>query len=136
VIYAVATSLVVLTVELPKAVGRLGDSARSNAALSFADRNVAGGNAVLADQQLAYQARLIIPPHASYWVVTGSKLTKQAALPVSSMPGFLHFFLMPRRPVDGASWIVCYGCETSRWGNRYEVLWQDDYGISVGRLRS
>jgi hypothetical protein len=131
-----AVAIAVLVYEVPRTVDSLGDTAARNASLSFADRDVAGGNAVLADQQLAYQARSIIPSDASYWLVTGPKLTKQAALPISSLPGFLRYFLMPRRSVDGSSWIVCYGCLTSQWGNRYEVLWQDDYGISVGRLEN
>ena len=133
----VAVALGVLVYELPRTVDLLGDDAARNAALSYADRDIAGGNAVLADQLLAYQARAIIPANAPYRVVIGPKLGKQAALPTSSLPGWLRYSLMPRRPSDTApTWIVCYGCDTSPWGDRYEILWHDDYGISVGRLRS
>ena len=117
-----------------KRLSDLGKEAGANAALSFADRDVAGGNSVLADQLLAYEANSIIPPDASYRLVIGPRLTKQASLPTTSVPGWLRYFLMPRRQDDSASWVVCYGCDPAGLGARYEPLWSDPYGISVGKL--
>jgi hypothetical protein len=134
VAYVVAVTLVLVAIELPNRLHDLGSEATANAALSYADREIAGGNSVLADQLLAYEARAILPSGASYRVVIGPRLTKQASLPTASVPGWLRYFLMPRRPEDGASWVVCYGCDPATLGAPYEVLWSDDYGISVGRL--
>jgi len=135
VVYVVAVLLVLVAIELPKRLDELGSVARANASLSFADREIAGGNSVLADQQLAYEARAIFPPDASYRVVIGPKLTKQASLPTTSLPAWLRYFLMPRRPNDSAPWVVCYGCDPASLGAAYEPLWHDEYGISVGRLK-
>lgn len=134
VVYVIAISLAVVVVELPRTVHGLGKEAASNAALSYADREIAGGNSVIADQLLAYEARSIFPLDASYRVVVGQKLTKHASLSTASLLGWLRYFLMPRRPGDSASWVVCYGCDPARLGAAYTPLWSDDYGISVGRL--
>jgi len=134
-VYVVAVSLAVAAVELPKRLGDLGDVSSANASLSYADREIAGGNSVLADQQLAYEARAILPRDASYRVVIGPRLTKEATLSTASVPSWLRYFLMPRRQAEGASWVVCYGCDPARLGAPYELLWSDDFGISVGRLK-
>jgi hypothetical protein len=135
VVYVVVVSLAVVAIELPKRLGGLGDVSAANASLSYADREIAGGNSVIADQLLAYEARAILPRDASYRVVVGVKLTKQASLSTASVPGWLRYFLMPRRQDDGARWVVCYGCDPARLGAGYEALWSDDFGISVGRLK-
>ena len=130
-----AVALALVAIEFPQAVNRLGNDAAANAALSYADREIAGGNSVVADQLLAYEASSILPRDASYRVVTGPKLTKQASLPTTSVPGWLRYFLLPRRQEDGANWVVCYGCDPTRFDSPYEPLWSDEYGISVGRLK-
>ena len=134
-VYVVAVSLVLVAVELPKRLDELGDVATANASLSFADREIAGGNSVLADQQLAYEAQALLPPGATYRVVIGPRLTKEASLPTTSLPDWLGYFLLPRREADNATWIICYGCDPASLGAPYESLWHDDYGISVGRLK-
>jgi hypothetical protein len=128
----VAAALVVVAMELPNTLDRLGSTASANSALSFADREVAGGNAVLADQMLAFEARGLIPANESYRVLTGPRLTKQAALPITSLEGWLTSWLIPRRPAGDAHWVICYGCDPAQVPG-YRVLWQDEYGISVGR---
>ncbi len=66
----------------------------------------------------------------------GPKLTKSTDLTLDFVASWLRYFLLPRRPSDDARWIVCVGCDTSEYGSRYHVLWQDDIGISIGRLAS
>ena len=119
----------------PRALSRLDDAASSNGALSFSDREIAGGNSIVVDQQAAYQARALIPPHASYRVVTGPHLRNASSLTQSFVASWFTYFLMPRRPAADASWVVCYGCEASALGERYDVVWQDKDGISIGQVR-
>ena len=133
VAYVVAVTLVVVAIEFPQRISGLGDTARANASLSYADREIAGGNSVLADQLLAYEARSILPAGEPYRLAIGSKLTKQASLSTASLPGWLGYFLLPRREDDRARWVICYGCDTSALGGIYTAIWQDDLGISVGR---
>lgn len=134
VVCVVVVSLALVAVELPRRLDDLGDVSTANASLSYADREIAGGNSVLADQLLAYEARAILPLDVPYRVVIGSKLTKQATLSTASVPSWLRYFLMPRRQAEGARWVVCYGCDPAGLGGRYQPLWSDDFGISVGRL--
>ena len=42
-----------------------------------------------------------------------------------------RYFLMPRRTAVDARWIICYGCEVSKLGRPYAILWQDD---SIGDI--
>jgi hypothetical protein len=129
-----AVALAVLVYELPRAVNSLGDDAARNAALSFADREIAGGNSILVDQIAAYEARSLIPVHDTFRVVTGPNLKETTSLTLQAVSPWLSYFLMPRLQSGDAPWVVCYGCDTTRLGGPYHVLWQDDKGISIGNV--
>ena len=96
---------------------------------------VTGGNGIVSDQEAVYQAKAIIPKSARYRVVTGSGLRNPTSLTLAFVDSWYRYFLMPRRPDVGARWIICYGCDASKLGRPYAILWQDDDGISIGRLR-
>lgn len=130
-----AVCLAVLVYELPHAVSSLGDDAGRNAALSFADREIAGGNSILVDQIAAYQARALIPRNEPFRVVVGPNLKNATPLTAQAISPWLSYFLMPRRQTGNAHWVICYGCDTSRLGGAYESVWSDDDEISIGRLR-
>jgi hypothetical protein len=123
-------SLAVLAYEIPRTVDSLGDGAARNAALSYADRDIAGGNSILVDQVAAYEARAFIPPHDTFRVVTGPNLNKTTPLTLQAISAWLTYFLMPRRQSGQAAWVVCYGCDASQLG-RNDVRWQDEFGISI-----
>jgi hypothetical protein len=124
----------VLVYELPHAVDTLGDEAARNAALSYADREIAGGNSILVDQLAAYEARALIPPGEPYRVVTGPHLRETTPLTLQAISGWLTYFLLPRHQTGDARWVVCYGCETSELGGVYRARWSDDEGISIGTV--
>jgi len=127
-------AIAVLLHEVPHAVRTLGSEAHANASLSFADREIAGGNSILVDQLAAYAARGLIPPNEPFLVVTGSGLKETTPLTLQAISPWLSFFLMPRRQERGARWVVCYGCDPSKLNGTYRALWQDDKGISVGTV--
>ena len=128
-----ACAVAVLVYEVPHTISTLGDEAGSNAALSFADREIGGGNSIVVDQVAAYEARALIPPGTPYRVVLGPNLKGATPLTVPAVSSWMTYFLMPRRQTGDASWIICYGCDTSKLG-AYHKLWQDDNGISIGEL--
>jgi hypothetical protein len=134
VVLCVALSLTVVGARYGKALSQLGDTASSNSSLSFDDREIAGGNSVVVDQLAAYQARALIPVTDPYRVVVGPALRGATELTDANIGGWLRYFLMPRRPAEDARWVICYGCDSSTLGNRYEVRWRDDKGISIGYL--
>jgi hypothetical protein len=119
----------------PRAVSRLGDAASENSRLSFADREIAGGNSIVVDQEAAFEARLLIPRQATYRVVAGPHLQGATPLTRPFVEGWFRYFLMPRRPARDASWIVCYGCDEAELGEAFHRRWRDLSGISIGRLR-
>jgi hypothetical protein len=135
VVLCVGVSIVFGAIYFPRALSGFHETASNNSALSFSDREVAGGNGIVADQEAVYQAQAIIPRNAKYRVVTGSALKKPAPLTLAFVETWYRSFLMPRRTAADARWIICYGCEVSKLGRPYAILWQDDDGISIGRLQ-
>ena len=133
VIVAVLAATGVSIVYFAKALSRLDSLATANSQLSFADRDIAGGNSIIIDQQAAYEARSLIPVTSTYRVVTGSLLKNATPLTVGFVVNWFAYFLMPRRPADDARWIVCYGCDTTKMQGRYIIFWRDDNGIAIGR---
>jgi hypothetical protein len=115
-----------------KAVSSLGDRAGANSRLSYADREIAGGNSVVVDQEAAYRVRALIPDRSPYRVVTGSALVGSTPLTYSFVADWFRYFLMPRRPSADARWVICYGCDRTRLGSRYVVRWRDEHGIAIG----
>jgi hypothetical protein len=118
-----------------KALSDFDNAATKNSTLSFDDRELAGGNSILVDQAVAYEARALIAPTATYRVRVGPNLRHATPLTETYVESWLRYFLMPRRPSFGARWIVCYGCDRTELGASYDVRWQDSNGISIGRLR-
>ena len=129
-----AVALVVLVYEVPRAVNGLDDDSARNAALSYADREIAGGNSILVDQIAAYEARALVPRRDTFRVVTGPNLTSTTPLTIQAVSPWLNYFLMPRRQTGDARWVICYGCDTTKLGGAYRVLWKDDVGISIGTV--
>jgi hypothetical protein len=136
VVLCIVTAAAAGLVRLPAALDRFGDRAHANSSLHYDDREFAAGNGVVVDQAALYEARGLIPPHESYWIVSGPNLTSKTELTERFIESYAVYFLMPRRPSNSARWVICYGCDRSALGARFEVLWQDDFGIAVGRLRS
>jgi hypothetical protein len=116
------------------AIRDLDTKASDNSALDFQDRQIAGGSAVLISQDPLVLARALIPPNATYRVVAGPHLSDTTGFE-EYVWEYFRYFLMPRRPSDDASWIICYGCDASQWGDRYEVLADAGNGVTFGRLR-
>lgn len=136
VVLCTAVALVAGLVYFVKAVDRLGDTARTNAAQNFDDREFAGGNALVVANRPLYEARALIPEDETYRVVTGPDVEGATDLTASFIDAYARYFLMPRRPSPDARWIICYGCDPAGLGAGFEVHLEDEAGILVGRLAS
>lgn len=133
VVLCVAVALGYGLVYFTKAVDRLGDQASSNAALNFDDREIAGGNALLADSVPLYEAQALIPEDETYHVVAGPNVEGATELTEAFIDQYARYFLMPRRPSADARWILCYGCAPGELGEGFEIMWQEA-GVMIGRL--
>jgi len=133
---ALATTLALCfgVVWYPKAVMRLDGRATDNSALSFSDRQVAGGNSVVVDQAAALEADVLIPRTETFRLVTGPRLRHATSLTITYVESWYRYFLMPRRPASDARWILCYGCDKAELVN-YHERWHDANGISIGLER-
>jgi hypothetical protein len=131
VVACVAVAVALGAVYFVRAVDQLGETASTNAALNFDDREFAGGNSLVADKRALYQARALIPEDGSYRVLTGSPVSGESELTQPYVDQYVRYFLMPRRPAQDAPWIICYGCDTSAIGQPTSVVWTNGGGISI-----
>lgn len=113
-----------------RAVDRLDGAADTNAALNYDDREFGAGNSLVVDKWALYQARGLIPENGSYRVVVGPGVEGATELTEGYIDQFVRYFLMPRRLVQNAPWILCYGCERAELEGA-EVVWDNGRGISI-----
>jgi hypothetical protein len=133
VVFCTLVVLGAAVIRYPAAIGEANDTVAHNAALDYADREIAGGNGVVADQTAMYEARSLIPPGGTYRVVTGIKQPTFSDLTLPYIDSYATYFLLPRRPSRGAPWVLCYGCDAARYPGG-KVVWKDDEGISIIKL--
>jgi hypothetical protein len=131
VVFLVATTVVAVVLDLPTLLRDFDDDAANNSALSYADREIAGGNGLVADQEAVYAARGLIPPDATYHVAVAPDYAGGSDLTREFVSSYYRYFLLPRRPAEDAPWVVCYGCDRSSYGPDARVVWEDDEGISI-----
>jgi len=136
VVALVAIAVVAVLVSYPFVLRDIGDEASTSGSLSFSDREIAGGNGIVVDQTVVYAARALIPEDESYHVAVAPDYAGGSDLTRDHVASYYRYFLMPRRPVQGAGWIVCYGCDVAEYGDRAEVLWRLDEDISIVRVGS
>jgi hypothetical protein len=135
VVFLVCVTTVAVVVHYPALLRKLDRDATRNSSLSYADREVAGGNGVVADQSALYEARGRIPENESYHVAVGADYEGGSDLTIPFVESYYQYFLLPRRPADDAPWLICYGCDLEQYGARAEVVWESDEGISIARIR-
>ena len=118
----------------PGVVHDLGDEASNNSRLSFSDREIAGGNGVVDDQRAVYEARARIPSDETYHVAVSDDFDADSVLTVPYVVNYFEYFLMPRRPAEGAPWVICYGCDVTAYREAAAEVWTNGEGISILRV--
>lgn len=134
VLFLVSVTAIAAAVGFPFAFKDRSDAAARNSAISYADREIAGGNGIVVDQQVVYEARGRIRPDETYRVAVGPRFGAGSELTVPYVESYFQYFLMPRRPAPDARWIVCYGCDLEQYGAAAEVVWRDDDGVALVRI--
>ena len=130
VLACVAIVLGALVQHYPEAMRVASGEARRKAALSSDDREFAGGNSVVADQRGLLEARLKIPLDSSYLVSVGPPTEGWTELTAPYIGWFARYFLLPRRQLDDAPWVLCYACDTAAYPG-FETVWIGYDGISI-----
>ena len=134
VVFLVLVTAVAAAFAYPAVVDDLGDEASNNDSLSFSDREIAGGNGVVDDQQAVYEARARIPSDETYHVAVSDDFNAESVLTVPYVSNYFEYFLMPRRPAEGAPWVICYGCDVTAYGDDAAEVWTNGEGISILRV--
>jgi len=119
-----------IALQYPDAIGEAVADADRNAALSYADREFAGGNSVVADQGGLYELRGRLPPDGTYSVSVGPPVEGWTDLTAPFIPWFARTFLLPRRQVADAPWVLCYACDPGDHPG-LETVWTGSDGISL-----
>lgn len=134
VAFLVAATVVAVALRYPAVLRDAGRDATANSDLSYSDREIAGGNGLVVDQDAVYAARGLIPEDSSFRVLVDPGYPGESSLTVPFVHSFYHYFLVPRRLSDDAPWIICYGCDLSSFGSRATTVWEGDDDISIVRL--
>lgn len=136
VVFLVAATTLAVVVNYPDVMREVGREASHNSALSFSDREIAGGNGIVEDQVAVYAARALIPEDATYHMAVSPDFEAESDLTVPYVDSYYRYFLMPRRPAEDAPWVICYECDLGAYGSRAEVVWEGDSGVSIVRVSS
>jgi len=135
IVFLVGVAALAVVARYPALLRDLGRDASSNSSLSYSDREIAGGNGLVADQAAVYEARGRIPENETYHVAVGPDYEGGSELTVSFVDSYYRYFLMPRRLEEDAPWIICYGCDLEQYGSRAKVVWESSEGISIARIQ-
>jgi hypothetical protein len=134
VVACICTAAVLGVVYFVRAVDRLDDTARVNAAANYDDREFGGGNSVGADKRALYEARALIPEDGRYRVVAGPHdVEGSTELTLPYIDQFARSFLMPRRPAADGDWVLCYGCDQTELDPSLRKVWDGGNGIMILR---
>ena len=127
-----ALVLVAVAVRYPDTFRAANQTARANAALDLLDRKVGGGNSVIPDQAVLFEALGRIPANGTFAVVVGEPQKGWTDLTATYAETFLRYFLLPRRVDTNARWIVCFACDPKAIPGTRSV-WEGEDGIAILR---
>jgi hypothetical protein len=131
----VGLALAVVAIEFPSALGRLHDRAEANARLTPNEQLIAAAGFDPEDAFLV-NAVAFLPDDATYVIDVGPNVEVSTPLTRSAIIPYTDWLLLPRRhvPVAQAEWLLCYGCDPSRYGEKLQVVWTTGGGVSIGKL--
>lgn len=127
--------LAALVVRYPDALRQANQTARENAKLDLLDREIGGGNSVIPDQSLLFEARARIPAGGTFAVAMGDPRKGWTDLTATYAETFLRYFLLPRRVDPDASWVLCFACDRSAFPGA-TLVWKGDDGLSIVKRTS
>jgi hypothetical protein len=118
--------------KLDDTLGLFDYRADRNAGLRYLEREY-GDRGWAADRTVIEDARLAMPPDATYRIVLGPRWDN---LDGTVAADFLRYFLLPRRDTEAAPWVFCYGCDREALGEGFEVVSEGRDGIVFGRTNA
>jgi hypothetical protein len=105
-----------------------------NKGIPSRDRQVQAAYGLQVSPDFLIEARAFVSRGQTYRLVTGPSLGDRAAPVWSALPAVVAYALEPRQASTNADWLLCYGCDFSKFAGHAEVAWQDGY-LVIARLR-
>jgi hypothetical protein len=134
VLFLVVATTGAVAIRYPDVLRDADREASANSALSYSDREIAGGNGLVVEQSAVYAARAIIPEGDTFHVVVDPSFEGGSDLTVPYVDSYYRYFLLPRRPAEDAPWIICYSCDLDQYGPDVEVVWEGSDNVSIARV--
>lgn len=132
VVLWLALVLLAVAVRYPDTFRDANQTARANAALDLLDRKVGGGNSVIPDQEVLFEALGRIPADETFAVAVGGPRKGWTDLTATYAETFLRYFLLPRRVDPEARWIICFACDRKAIPGA-RAVWKGENGIAILR---
>jgi hypothetical protein len=121
----------------PALLRAIHDEGTALAALSETDRVEAAARSVDIDMRLLRAAERVIPPDASFAVVTGDGVDVSAPVTLTAFPAYAAYWLLPRRALldpGEADWIVSFGGNLDALGLRYARVVEVAEGMRLAEV--
>ena len=132
IVFWLALVLVAIAVRYPDTFRAANETARANAALDLLDRKVGGGNSVIPDQDVLFEALGRIQADETFAVAVGEPQQGWTDLTATYAETFLRYFLLPRRVDPEAPWIICFACDRKAIPGA-RAVWEGEDGIAILR---
>jgi len=104
-------------------------SARTFFCITF---GIGGGNSVIPDQDVLFEALGRIPADETFAVAVGEPQQGWTDLTATYAETFLRYFLLPRRVDPEARWIICFACDRQAIPGA-RAVWEGEDGIAIRR---
>jgi hypothetical protein len=119
---AVAVIALVVVWKAPSAISSVNDQARELRSLPKSQRALLPARSADVDTRVFVEARNLIPPDATYAVITGPKISVSTPNTLAAVAPFSRYYLLPRRQLQypqQAQWVLSFGGDLDKLGLRY-----------------
>ena len=119
---AVALIAVLVVYKAPSTIAHVNDQARQLRTLPKAQRALLPARSADVDTRVFVEARQLIPPDATYAVITGPKISVSTPSTLAAIAPFSRYYLLPRRQMQypqEAQWVLSFGGDLDALGLRY-----------------
>ncbi len=119
----------------PSAFDRANTDARTLGSETALDRVLGASHDI--DRNFLLKARELVPPTATYAIVTGPKVKPSNPNTLSALSPYTAYWLLPRARVDDpkqADWILSYGGDPKSLGLNLEGVVEVSPGLAIAQV--
>jgi hypothetical protein len=135
----VALTVLLVAVEVVPGFDRVHDAAARNEGFTAQERRLVSAYGVDISREFLSAALRLLPPDATYAVVTGPNVQVSTPITLSALAPYAQSLLLPRRQRpffdSETEYVLCYGCDLAEQeaGGPIQVLWDGEPGLAIAR---